>query len=319
MTILVLLCLALLAGPPLWIHARVLTDHAQASAGSNGVIQEGTPGRTLESGQSVARDMKGGESHSYRVALDADQYLSAVVDERGVDVMATLVGPDGTKQVEANDAKGGLGSETLTFIAEAGGDYRLDVVPAERNAAAGRYHVSIVALRAPTSDERALEQARRSLAQSRDLRQKGKYDEALPPAERALAIREKVLGPDHRAVADALHLLAVIYDDKHDYAKAEAPNLRALAIREKALGPDHPDVARSLFNLAWLAKMRQDFGHAESLYRPLDSGEGTRRRSRGGRHDAQRPRRGLQPEGRFRPVHLDQPTRVGDSRERPGA
>jgi CHAT domain-containing protein/Tfp pilus assembly protein PilF len=262
-----LLCLSVLAGPPAGRDARALTAHARVNARSHGAIQEGPQARPLEPGQSVARDMKGGESHSYRVTLGADQFLSTVVEQRGVDVTATLVGPDGTKQAEADSAKGVRGAETLTFIARAAGDYRLDVRAALANAASGQYEVKIAALRAPTPDERTLDEARRLFEEARRLRQQGKYGEALPPAERAIAVREDVLGPDHTAVADALHLLAVIYDDKHDYAKAEAPNLRALAIREKALGPDHPDVARSLFNLAWLAKVKQDFAKAESLYR----------------------------------------------------
>ena len=120
-------------------------------------------------------------------------------------------------------------------------------------------------------DARALEEARLLAEEAQKLKNGGKYDAALPLAERALALREKMLGPEHLEVANALHLLALILDDKHDYAKAESPNLRALAIREKALGPDHPDVALSLFNLAWLAKVKQDFAQAEALYkRTLD-------------------------------------------------
>lgn len=94
----------------------------------------------------------------------------------------------------------------------------------------------------------------------------GRYDAALERAERARAIREQILGPDDLAVADALHLVAVILDHKNEYKAAEPINRRALAIRERTLGPDHPDVAKSLFNLAWLASTRQDFAGAEALY-----------------------------------------------------
>lgn len=119
---------------------------------------------------------------------------------------------------------------------------------------------------------RSLDAAERLADEARSRRRAGKYDEALALAERVLAIRERELGPgDHLAVADALHLVALILDNKGAYDKAEPINRRALAIREKLLGPDHPDVALSLFNLAWLAKVRQDFAQAESLYqRTLD-------------------------------------------------
>jgi tetratricopeptide (TPR) repeat protein len=104
--------------------------------------------------------------------------------------------------------------------------------------------------------------AQRRVDDAQALEKAGKYDEALAIVERALAIRERLLGPDDLAVADALHLVAVLLDHKSEHAQAEPINRRALAIREKHLGGDHPDVARSLFNLAWLAAARQDFAAA---------------------------------------------------------
>ena len=190
--------------------------------------------RRLELGQVVERELAAGQSHSYQITLAADQYLHVVIEQRGVDVGVALLGPDGKKLAEANSAKGQQGIEVLTFIAEASGDYRLEVRTVEKNAVPGRYEVKVTAQRTPTAEERALEEARRSSEESRSFRQKGKYNEALPGAEHALAIREKVLGPEHPMVAESLHDLAILYDDKEDYAKAEPLNLRALAIREKS-------------------------------------------------------------------------------------
>jgi CHAT domain-containing protein/Tfp pilus assembly protein PilF len=261
------LCLLFSLTPVITINARSVLAPAQATTDLHSTRQESAEVRRLEAGRPFERELKGGETHSYRLWLAADQYLCVTIEQRGVDVTVALFGPDGKKLAEANSAKGAQGQETLTFITDGSGDYRLEVRPADKSAAIGRYEAKIIALRAPTTEERVLEEARRLMDEARSLRQNGKYDEALGPAERALALREKVLGLEHTSVADSLHLLAVIYDDKHEYAKAEPPNLRALAIREKALGPDHPDVARSLFNLAWLSKVKQDFANAESLYR----------------------------------------------------
>ena len=63
--------------------------------------------------------------------------------------------------------------------------------------------------------------------------------------KRALAIREKALGPDHPDVASTLNNLAERLRDQGKYAEAEGLYKRALAIREKALGADHPDVAQT--------------------------------------------------------------------------
>ncbi len=215
----------------------------------------------------IERTLTNGESHSYQIALAADQYLQVEVAQRGVNVILEIFDPAGKKLTEANSAKGRQGSELLTFIADVSGNYRIQITLAERNAPTGQYEVKVIALKGPTAEERSLEEARRLSEESRNLRQKGEYDQALLLAERALAIREKVLGPGHPAVADSLHALAVLYDNKGDYAKAEPPNLRALAIRENALGPDHLDVAKTLNNLAWIYGIRQDYAKAESFYR----------------------------------------------------
>ena len=84
----------------------------------------------------------------------------------------------------------------------------------------------------------------------------GDYAKAEPLYQRALAIREKALGPDHPDIATSLNNLAELYMRQGDYAKAEPLYQRALAIREKALGPDHPDIATSLNNLALLYERR---------------------------------------------------------------
>jgi tetratricopeptide (TPR) repeat protein len=59
----------------------------------------------------------------------------------------------------------------------------------------------------------------------------GQYAKAEPRYRRALAIREKALGPEHPEVASSLNRLAHFYHDQEQYAKAEPLYLRALAIR----------------------------------------------------------------------------------------
>jgi tetratricopeptide (TPR) repeat protein len=72
-------------------------------------------------------------------------------------------------------------------------------------------------------------------------RDQGKYAEAEPLHVRALAIREKALGPDDPDVADSLNNLGLIYDGQGRSAEAEPLFQRALAILKKASGPDHPN------------------------------------------------------------------------------
>jgi CHAT domain-containing protein/Tfp pilus assembly protein PilF len=117
-----------------------------------------------------------------------------------------------------------------------------------------------------TASTAELEEARRLNGEVEALFQAGKYDEAVPRAQSALAIREKALGPDHPDVAASLNNLALLYGEKREYGRAEPLYLRAFAILEKALGPDHPKVAISLHNLALLYGEKGEYGRAEPLY-----------------------------------------------------
>lgn len=82
---------------------------------------------------------------------------------------------------------------------------------------------------------------------------------------RALAIREKTLGPDHPDVAESLNNQATIYWLQGQYAQAEPLFERALAILEKARGPHDPDVALALNNLALFPLVQRQYPRAESL------------------------------------------------------
>ena len=68
----------------------------------------------------------------------------------------------------------------------------------------------------------------------------GRYAEAEPLYARCLAIREKVLGPDHPEVAAALDNVAMLLDAQGRYEQAEPLYRRALAIPREGPGPGAP-------------------------------------------------------------------------------
>lgn len=74
----------------------------------------------------------------------------------------------------------------------------------------------------------------------------GKYDEALLVAQRALALREQTLGPDHESVARALHNIAEILFTKRKYKEADSTYQRALTIYERLFGADDPRLVPEL-------------------------------------------------------------------------
>jgi tetratricopeptide (TPR) repeat protein len=69
---------------------------------------------------------------------------------------------------------------------------------------------------------------------------RARYGQALSLLQRALTIREQVLGNAHPDVAHTLHHLAQLYEMQGKSEQAQIFYQRALAIRENVLGAEHP-------------------------------------------------------------------------------
>jgi CubicO group peptidase (beta-lactamase class C family) len=97
----------------------------------------------LTLGRPIERQMAGGESHSYRVTLEAGQFMFAVVDQRGIDVAITAFGPDGEQVGWFDTPNGRYGIEGVGVEAELSGTYRLEVQPFVQDAEPGRYEIEL--------------------------------------------------------------------------------------------------------------------------------------------------------------------------------
>lgn len=246
---------------------------------SCGVIAAGqTPqsSPTLELNQTVVRELAGGQSHSYQITLNAGQYWEALVEQRGLDVTVTLTGPDGKRVVQFDSDSRPQGQETVAQIAAAAGTYRLEVAARRPNAPAGSYAIRLVALRVATEQDRTAQEAARLSAEALRLAGAGELDEALPLAERALALRQQALGAEHPETTVALNRLANLYRNKRELARAEPLYLRALASAEKQPAPGHPDLAQMFNDLGGLYIIKSDLAQAEArLQRALEIWEQT--------------------------------------------
>src|SRR5215813_1602418 len=83
-------------------------------------------------------------------------------------------------------------------------------------------------------------------ARVQQLHRAGKYAEAIPQAERYVALAKSRYGEEHSKYASGLHDLGVLYRHPRRYAEAEPLLQRELAIAEKALGPEQPRVGTAL-------------------------------------------------------------------------
>jgi tetratricopeptide (TPR) repeat protein len=123
----------------------------------------------------------------------------------------------------------------------------------------------VVNAQAPADDDSPAELNRRIV----ELYQQGKYKEAIPLAERLVALKNREKGDEDPETATSLNNLALLYEMTGDYAKAEPLCKEALEIYQKVLGREHPLTANSLNSLAELYKDMGDYAKAEPLLKEV--------------------------------------------------
>lgn len=127
-------------------------------------------------------------------------------------------------------------------------------------------HALLCVQRGVRNAEEALVSASLASKTAHYLREHGRYRQAEPLAQRALHLRERVLGPGHPEVACSLNELGILCWQQGKDAEAEPLLQRALHIWEHALGQDHLEIARPLNNLALLCWRQGSYAEAERLF-----------------------------------------------------
>jgi tetratricopeptide (TPR) repeat protein len=252
----VALAAALLAWPVLaarGIAPQSSSAHALESVQDSDVLE---PGRVLR------RESAGGQKHSYQIAVPQGEYASVLIEPLGMEVVARLLAPDGSAALEAHSE--GRPAH-LALAAERSATYRIEVESEYPRAPAGSYTIRLEVLRPAVERDRLLYQADSLFSESRRLYRVGAYERAQATGERALELREKVLGPAHAEVAASLNAVGLTCTARNDYARAETLFQRALAITAKALGDEDPSVAEVLDNLARNDNAAARYADAERL------------------------------------------------------
>jgi len=70
----------------------------------------------------VSREIKVGETHSYRKRLEASQFLNAAVIQEDIDLVTAIFAPDGKQLTESDSPNGNWGSEPVLLVAPVAGE-----------------------------------------------------------------------------------------------------------------------------------------------------------------------------------------------------
>ncbi len=166
------------------------------SASQARLVQSATAGQTghdtqsLDPGKPLERQIAVGQEHTYRIALQAGQFMRAVVEQKGIDVVATLIAPDGKQVAEADISSNAFGLEPISHEAAASGDYRLAVRPVAATALAGAYQVRLEVKAVATAEDKKRIAAERLLAEAARLGKQGAstVEQTVRKAEQALPL-----------------------------------------------------------------------------------------------------------------------------------
>src|SRR5262249_55320860 len=154
-----------------------------------GVIAHGQEAK-LSPGQATEREISGGGQHRYQLRLRAGQFMSIVVEQKGIDVTVLLVAPDG-KQLAETNLTGALGRESLSYQARVTGRYRTvtRAVPLDASLK-GNYEARLKVKGAPTPQDKQRLAAERLLAEAAGLSAQGAATAAqtVDRAQQALTI-----------------------------------------------------------------------------------------------------------------------------------
>jgi CHAT domain-containing protein/Tfp pilus assembly protein PilF len=219
---------------------------------------------SLEPDKPLERNLAGGQKHRYQILLDQGQHASLLIGPCGMDVSLRFLGPDGKIEFQS-DAQSWEVQKVLELASENAVAFQVEIEPKYPKAPPGKYEIRIADFRPATEKDRQLYDALRLSSQSARLVLAGAYEKAQAVTERALEIRERVLGSAHPEVAVSLNDLGVICTARTRLDKAETLYQRALEINESSFGNDHSSVAEVTDNLAKNFNAKANYAEAERL------------------------------------------------------
>ncbi|HEY6044982.1 MAG TPA: hypothetical protein VIU65_00180, partial [Pyrinomonadaceae bacterium] len=110
----------------------------------------------LQTGASIEKDLRAGQTHSYTISLEREQFLQLTIEPADVDIVVRVFLPDGKLLRELNDLNEGEDVAYVELVSEFSGAYRFEVVPAGDVAATApaiHYEIKVNELRKATDAE----------------------------------------------------------------------------------------------------------------------------------------------------------------------
>ena len=112
--------------------------------------------QALQVGAPIERELSPGQTSTFTISLEENQFVQLVVDQRGIDVVVKVSSPEGKSLGDFDSPNGNSGPEKVSFLATAAGVYRIFVVPLNQQgvpAAEGKFEIKVIEIRQATEQE----------------------------------------------------------------------------------------------------------------------------------------------------------------------
>jgi CHAT domain-containing protein/tetratricopeptide (TPR) repeat protein len=238
-------------------------------------VKAGQDATRLELGRPLERMIGGGEIQRYRIALSPGLYLRVTVMQKGIDVIVTVLDPAGRKIARVDRPYGAYGPEDVSVIAEAAGDYTIELKTALKFASPAKYFITATETREAKAEDRRRIAAECAVSEAEELRGVDTADslsQAVEKFNQAITIWQS-LGERYEETV-AVYGRGWSYRSLGDYYNAIC-DLRQAALRMESLQDRNAEaVARSA--LAWIylyvgenEQARENFRKALGTYESL--------------------------------------------------
>lgn len=208
--------------------------------------------RQLSPGQTLERELTGAEIHSYTFALAPDEFTQFKVEQKGVDVILTLLDARGNVLSTMDSPNGKQGPETLSLVAMESGSFLLKVSGLDINSEKGNYSIEHVIRRKATEKDLRRVQVERQFVEAVSLMSAG------DPSQKA---------------GDKMTEVLKGWQELHDTFMAEMTSQELLKIKPSRALLE----GQALANKGTPESLRESllkFESARSMYREIKSVEG---------------------------------------------
>ena len=211
--------------------------------------------RPLAVNDVVRRTFEADTTHVYQLTLSAQKFARIVLEQKGVDVVLTVMAPDGSLYRKVDNPNGLYGPETISILADAASVYSIEI-SASVNTPGGGYELRVEEpLQVPDAEQKQV-LAETIFAEAQQLRSNKKYESAIQKYHEALALWNKL--DDKLEQGYSLTNAARCY-------KALGIPTRALDLFAEALVHLRAanDLAGQAFTLNEIGGVHRDFGNPQ--------------------------------------------------------